>query len=355
LAQACCCDGILPQGSSTSPIISNMICSKLDNELDRMARQYRCVYTRCADDLTFSTDEELFPEAIAKNKEGGSIVPRDELARIIIGNWFTVNNTKVKLRRYDTRQEVTGLTVNKKVNVRRRYTKQIRAMLHSWEKYGFEHAQTEYIARHHVRKHRNPSKDNPDFKDVLHGKLCFLKQVIGEGNPVYLRYNKQFQRLMLLDEYVAQQDNVDHLSRGLILEKLVERLFTLHDFEVTKGFRRNRNGEQIDGACKHDSRYYLIECKWVSEVSSHRELDSLSMEASRSATGTMGLFISINGWSDAALFVMRQNIHKNVILMNGDDIERVFKDRISLVELLRAKFKHFSLCAEPYFSASHLL
>jgi len=69
----------------------------------------------------------------------------------------------------------------------------------------------------------------------------------------------------------------------------------------------------------------------------------------------MGLFISINGWSDVALYVMRQNLHKNVILMNGSDIEHVLKDRVSLSELIRAKIKSFSLYAEPYFSATNLL
>ena len=355
LAQICCCDGTLPQGAPTSPIISNMICSKLDNELNRMAQKYQCIYTRYADDITFSTDEDLFPEAIAKKNGYGGIEPGHDLSRIITGNWFTINSDKVKLKKYDTHQEVTGLIVNKKVNVRRRYVKQIRAMLHSWEKYGLDYAHNEYITRHHIKKHRNPSKDTPEFKDILYGKLCFLRQVIGENNPVYLRYYNQFQRLMLLDRYIKQQNNDDHSGRGLILEKLIEKLFSINNFEVVSSFRRNRNGEQIDGACRYDGRYYLIECKWQSEVSSHRDLDSLTMEASRSASGTMGLFISINGWSDAALYVMGQNIHKNVILMNGTDIQHILEDRVNLGELIEAKIKHFSLYAEPYFSASNLL
>ena len=82
---------------------------------------------------------------------------------------------------------------------------------------------------------------------------------------------------------------------------------------------------------------------------------SCNTRNSNLASGTMGLFISINGWSDAALYVMRQNIHKNVVLMNGTDIKHILEDRVNLGELMEAKIKHFSLYAEPYFSASNLL
>lgn len=43
LAQLCCCDGSLPQGAPTSPIISNMICAKLDSELGRLSQNKNVV------------------------------------------------------------------------------------------------------------------------------------------------------------------------------------------------------------------------------------------------------------------------------------------------------------------------
>ncbi len=180
LAQLCCCDGFLPQGAPTSPIISNIICSKLDSEIGRLAQQHKCLYTRYADDLTFSTNEAVFPESLAKKENGGRVVIGDELTRVINANWFVINDNKIKLRAYDAHQEATGLTVNEKVNVRRRYVKQIRAMLHSWERNGLEQAQTDYVQKYLIKKHRNPRKTAPEFKAVLHGKLAFLKQVIGE-------------------------------------------------------------------------------------------------------------------------------------------------------------------------------
>lgn len=61
LAQVCCFENGLPQGAPTSPIISNMICGKLDADLQKLAQRYNCLYSRYADDITFSTHAKSFP------------------------------------------------------------------------------------------------------------------------------------------------------------------------------------------------------------------------------------------------------------------------------------------------------
>ena len=54
IATLCCHKAHLPQGAPTSPVISNMICFRLDKELLAFAKGARCIYTRYADDITFS-------------------------------------------------------------------------------------------------------------------------------------------------------------------------------------------------------------------------------------------------------------------------------------------------------------
>jgi RNA-directed DNA polymerase len=66
IAKICCHKNALPQGAPTSPIISNMICSRLDRQLLKLAKERRCIYTRYADDLTFSTSMPRFPAGLAK-------------------------------------------------------------------------------------------------------------------------------------------------------------------------------------------------------------------------------------------------------------------------------------------------
>ncbi len=86
LAQICCFEDKLPQGAPTSPIVSNMICARLANELGRLARKHKCRYTRYVDDITFSTYEHDFPSALAKINSLGEIEVGDELNRIIQEN-----------------------------------------------------------------------------------------------------------------------------------------------------------------------------------------------------------------------------------------------------------------------------
>lgn len=124
LAQICCHENALPQGAPTSPIVSNMICSKLDTELQQLARKNKCFYTRYADDITFSTNVRNFPTAIAKVDDFGFTEVGSELERIINENGFVVNPSKVRLQSSNQRQEVTGIVVNKFPNVKREFVKE---------------------------------------------------------------------------------------------------------------------------------------------------------------------------------------------------------------------------------------
>lgn len=44
----------LPQGACTSPILANIVCEKMDNEVNKFCKQNGAVYTRYADDITIS-------------------------------------------------------------------------------------------------------------------------------------------------------------------------------------------------------------------------------------------------------------------------------------------------------------
>lgn len=146
LANICCFDNQLPQGAPTSPIISNMICAKMDSQLLRLAKKAECSYTRYADDLTFSISKESFPSNIATvltDNEGKSLSLGNELVAVIEGNGFKINSKKVRLQRSDGRQLVTGLVTNQFPNVKREFNRQIRAMLHAWRKFGLEPSEKE--------------------------------------------------------------------------------------------------------------------------------------------------------------------------------------------------------------------
>lgn len=195
LAQLCCHKKLLPQGAPTSPVISNMVCARLDGELRRLAEFHGCRYTRYADDISFSTNKMEFPSELATLiGEGTKATVGSSLRQVIESNGFHVNSDKVRLQGRQARQEVTGLVVNRRPNVRRVFVSQLRAMLHAWEKHGYEAAQSEFLEKYDS-KHRPMGASDRVFERVIRGKLAFLKQVRGEDDN---RYRSMRQRLDVL-------------------------------------------------------------------------------------------------------------------------------------------------------------
>lgn len=119
-------------------------------------------------------------------------------------------------------------------------------------------------------------------------------------------------------------------------------------------FRRNEGAEQIDAAFEMDGQYYIVECRWRTKLANIRELDGLYGQIERSGRQTMGLFLSINGWSDHVVPLMKQNPNKSIILMEGYDLHTVLAQYVDLRRLLKAKLGALNLEAEPYFSVTKL-
>lgn len=121
-------EGFLPQGSPCSPIISNLIGNILDVKMVKLAKEYKFTYTRYVDDLTLSTNLHQFSEEIVK-LDGNRWVIGTALTDAIKSSKFEVNPQKTRLTNKYNRQEVTGLTVNKKVNISKEYYRYTRSMV----------------------------------------------------------------------------------------------------------------------------------------------------------------------------------------------------------------------------------
>ncbi|HYW19492.1 MAG TPA: reverse transcriptase domain-containing protein [Nodularia sp. (in: cyanobacteria)] len=197
LAQICCHNNQLPQGAPTSPIITNMICAKMDSQLQRLAKDCKATYTRYADDITFSTTLPKFPRDLAyitNDEDGEKLVIGNTLSNIINGNRFELNEGKGRLQARENHQEVTGLTTNLFPNLDRTYVRQVRAMLHAWAKFGLEAAENEYFDKY-VIKSRLDIKEKLKFKEVLRGKIEFIGMVRGKDNAIYQKYINQYKML----------------------------------------------------------------------------------------------------------------------------------------------------------------
>jgi hypothetical protein len=177
---------VLPQGSPTSPTLTNILCEEMDYRLSDYAENIGAIYTRYADDITFSSSKKIIStEEFYK-----------ELKLIIEeGYGLEINSRKTRLQKAGYRQEVTGLIVNEKVNVRRRYIKQMRMWIYLWEKYDYKKANI-IFKRDYISDKGHVKKINTDLLDVLEGKLQYLKMVKGHKDETYLRLRRRFDKLI---------------------------------------------------------------------------------------------------------------------------------------------------------------
>lgn len=186
IANLCTDNGSLPQGAPTSPTLTNLVCQRLDRRLVYLAKKHRCVFTRYADDITFSSNRRIFTDLF-----------HSELNCLLTEEGYNINPGKVRLQSFAERQEVTGIIVNDKTNVTRAYLKNVRAMLNHWECWGYDKANAFHKQRYISEKGilRNSGKV-PPLKQVLGGKIYYLGMVRGNNDPKYLEYLKLFNTLI---------------------------------------------------------------------------------------------------------------------------------------------------------------
>lgn len=179
----------LPQGAPTSPIISNMVCFRLDRQFMQFAKIHHLRYTRYADDLTlsgFKAPIECFEDGLPIS---GRIDPSKlsvKVRSIIYGNDFGINKSKVWFSEKGARKEVTGLIVNQFVNVPRKYIRNLRASIYKLESMGIAAAQADFEARY---------SSTSQLADVLSGRLNWLAQVRGYSFEPYRKLASKYNLL----------------------------------------------------------------------------------------------------------------------------------------------------------------
>lgn len=115
-------DGVARQGLPTSPLLANIAASKLDKALEGLTRSGDIVYTRYADDLTFSYNEITFGELLL------NLVPK-----IVKDEGFEINEKKTRtMSAKKGRRIITGIAVgDKDIHVPRRIKRKLRAAIHN--------------------------------------------------------------------------------------------------------------------------------------------------------------------------------------------------------------------------------
>ncbi len=194
---------VLPQGAPTSPVLTNLICESLDRQLSKLAKRFGLRYSRYADDITFSSMHYVYDE-------NGAFI--QALRQIVENQRFTINPSKTRLQQPNQRREVTGLVVSDKVNVTRQYTRELKTLLHIWEKYGYMAARESYHRARMDKMTLFDKKEGFDLTAVVWGKLNYLKMVKGANDLVYKRFVDQYRKLTNADKGVTYQAKYTKLT-----------------------------------------------------------------------------------------------------------------------------------------------
>lgn len=143
----------LPQGTPTSPALANLCFYRGDCRLAGLAQSLDAVYTRYADDLAFSGGEAFEPYA-------AWLPPL--IAAILTEEGFAVNHRKTRLMRRGVRQQLAGLVVNDRVNVKRVDFDRLKATLNNCVRLGPD-------SQNH--------EGHADFRAHLTGRVGFVEMV----------------------------------------------------------------------------------------------------------------------------------------------------------------------------------
>jgi len=153
----------------------------LDESISQLCATNKVVYSRYADDLSFSSDEVFTSDFISA------------INKLIHENDFALNPKKFRLKAANKRQAVTGITVNDKVKVDRRFIKKTRVMLHDLASNGIT------IAEQRNFTSNAPTNSNVEtlFLDCLNGYINFIGQIRGREDVLFLKMKGEVGKFLI--------------------------------------------------------------------------------------------------------------------------------------------------------------
>lgn len=161
--------GRLPMGSPASPPLSNFATIALDNDLVTWARHHNFVYTRFVDDLSFSSNMRISHSHFS------------QISEILQAHLFRPDNKKIKWYGPSDLKEVTGLVLDKNVQLPDNFLEEFESEIIKFR--SFYHTAQQYPDTHVFEWLEK-------MKQVMQGRLTFMKMIYGAGHPVFIRYNK---------------------------------------------------------------------------------------------------------------------------------------------------------------------
>lgn len=192
-----------------------------------------------------------------------------------------------------------------------------------------------------------------NIREQIHQKLVDLDQnAIKSTRP-----SARLKLGHLSDLYRTFQElknSPDQQARGFQFEKLVKRLLDISLGNAFASYRAplkwfHSPTLQIDAAfCFFDRSFYRVETKWTTAPIAPSDI--VLFRQKLDVVEVKGLFISFNGFtSEAVRTAYGFRSERQIILMDGEELEAVLEGSPSLDETIRLKQIYFAKESNPYF------
>lgn len=199
--------------------------------------------------------------------------------------------------------------------------------------------------------------------EALRNQMAGHKDLVEELKKQEERRKEAFEKTLKVKDVQQKLEEIkvdffqlvssdDPQARGFKLEKIIKELFSLFDLDPKASFKIQ--GEQIDGGFTFENSDFLFEGKWQKELCNIQDLDAFSGKLTRKLDNTLGLFCSINGFSEDAVKAHSTG-RRLMILMDGSDLMAVLEGRIDLLQLLLRKRRHASQTGNIYLKIHEII
>ena len=192
LADACCHAGRLPEGAPTSPILSVIVCDRLDTKLRRICSPNPV--SRYADDVAISwTADSAAGEAGVEGDRARRI--KADLSGCLASEGFALNERKTRLTPPSRPHRYLGLVISDRIDLPSKNLRQIDSMLRACEKYGFRSARKDFMKLH--------GGAGQDFLATLRGRIARVAEVRGEEDARARDFAKRLAKIVQSDPDAA--------------------------------------------------------------------------------------------------------------------------------------------------------
>ena len=141
----------LPQGAPVSPALANAAMHRLDQRLTGLAHRFELDYSRYADDIAMSGNT---------HRDWRFLEPL--IGKICMEEGLSLNYKKTRIKKPHQKQRVTGIVVNSKTNVDRKYFDTLKAILTNCKRYGLS---------------SQNRQGHPNFRAHLVGRIQYVKSL----------------------------------------------------------------------------------------------------------------------------------------------------------------------------------